>query len=257
MKDLSKRMITAIIGILILLFIIKKGDLLLALGILFLSIVGIREFYQALEKNNNTNCIKNIGYISTIGMFLSNISETVSLNLVINLSMLLLLIYFLMSDRSLEDIALTLLGILYIPFSFTHIYYLNNQNTIWLYFLLPFASDTFAYFAGNFFGKRKLSPKISPNKTVEGSIGGFLGSILVGLIFNYYFELTKNINIIILSIIAAFLGQLGDLIASKIKRSVGIKDYGFIFPGHGGVLDRFDSIILSAPAIYYFVNYFF
>lgn len=103
--------------------------------------------------------------------------------------------------------------------------------------------------------KKKLCPKLSPNKTIEGSIGGILGSILLTTIFSKYFYLTPLWKNILLSIIASIMAQIGDLTASKIKRETGIKDYGYIMPGHGGILDRFDSILFTAPVVYYCVKY--
>ena len=126
---------------------------------------------------------------------------------------------------------------------------------IWLVFLIAFGTDTFAYLVGNIFGKHKLSPNISPNKTKEGALGGILGSVIIALIFSYLANVESLWKLLILSILASIVSQIGDLVASRIKRLANIKDYGFIFPGHGGVLDRFDSIIFCAPLIYYYVIY--
>lgn len=124
-----------------------------------------------------------------------------------------------------------------------------------LAFLGAWVCDTFAYFVGVFLGKHKLIPKISPKKTIEGSIGGIIFTIgafaLYTFIVNSYFGASLNyIKICIFGLILAVVSQLGDLIASVIKREYGIKDYGFIFPGHGGVLDRFDSVMLTAPVLF-------
>ena len=124
-----------------------------------------------------------------------------------------------------------------------------------LAFLGAWLCDTFAYFVGVFFGKHKLIPKISPKKTIEGSIGGIIftigGFALYGLIVNSFFGADLNyIKLCIFGLILAIVSQIGDLIASLIKRQYSIKDYGFIFPGHGGVLDRFDSVMLTAPVLF-------
>ena len=133
-------------------------------------------------------------------------------------------------------------------FSKGHIY-------VWLIFIIAFITDIFAYFAGYLFGKHKLIPKVSPKKTIEGSIGGILGSTLVCLGFGYYFNLNLTM-IILLGFFGSIIAQMGDLFASSIKRYVGIKDYGKLIPGHGGVLDRFDSVILVAPFVYSVINLF-
>ena len=118
--------------------------------------------------------------------------------------------------------------------------------------------DTFAYFTGRFLGKHKLIPEISPKKTIEGSIGGIvftIGAFILYrvLLFKIFPDLKINLPyllVIILAIAASIVSQIGDLIASAIKRQYNIKDYGKLFPGHGGVLDRFDSVMLVAPVIY-------
>ncbi len=120
-------------------------------------------------------------------------------------------------------------------------------------FIGAFMSDTGAFFAGRAFGKRKLAPAVSPNKTVAGCIGGFIGSIVGMAIFHLvvktWFQLDLGWgNILIMGVMGSLFGQLGDLSFSVIKREFGIKDYGTIFPGHGGVLDRFDSVLFVAPA---------
>ena len=137
-----------------------------------------------------------------------------------------------------------------------------------IYFILlilcfAWGGDTFAYFAGRAFGKHKLAPVVSPNKTVEGAIGGICGSMLIGVIATVIYgmlsgryaaftvEVTVRHYLVVVGMgaIASVLGILGDLFASAVKRQVGIKDYGTIFPGHGGILDRFDSVMFIAPFV--------
>ena len=121
-------------------------------------------------------------------------------------------------------------------------------------FLGAWICDTFAYFTGVLIGKHKLIPEISPKKTIEGSIGGIIftiiGFIVYGLIMNSFFEAQLSyVYLAILGLALSVVSQVGDLIASAIKRQYSIKDFGNIFPGHGGVLDRFDSVMLSAPVL--------
>lgn len=136
-----------------------------------------------------------------------------------------------------------------------------------IYFLLlilgfAWGGDSAAFFAGRFFGKHKLAPVVSPNKTVEGAVGGVLGSMLVGILFTLIYiegfgrvlpiqgvRFSYYIVIALLGIVASVLGVVGDLFASAVKRQCGIKDYGTIFPGHGGILDRFDSVLFIAPLV--------
>lgn len=145
-----------------------------------------------------------------------------------------------------------------------------------IYFILlilcfAWGGDTFAYFAGRAFGKHKLAPIVSPNKTVEGAIGGICGSMLIGVVATVIYgmlsgryaaftvEVTVRHYLVVVGMgaIASVLGILGDLFASAVKRQVGIKDYGTIFPGHGGILDRFDSVMFIAPFVSIVVRYFF
>ena len=130
--------------------------------------------------------------------------------------------------------------------------------------LLPliaaFASDAFALFAGMAFGKHKLAPALSPKKTVEGAVGGLLGAVvfclLYGVILQRGFQVQANYPLLVLyGFLGSLVSQLGDLSFSYIKRQYGLKDFGNIFPGHGGVLDRFDSVIFCAPLIEILVHY--
>ena len=140
-----------------------------------------------------------------------------------------------------------------------------------LFLCFAWGGDTAAYFAGRAFGKHKLAPIVSPHKTVEGAIGGIFGSVLAGVVLTLVYSfLSASHNVITIQVqprhyailvvmgaIASVLGILGDLFASSVKRQVGIKDYGTIFPGHGGILDRFDSVMFIAPFVSIAVRYFF
>ena len=142
---------------------------------------------------------------------------------------------------------------------------------VFLPLAISFGSDTFALFAGMLCGKHKLAPIVSPHKTVEGAIGGIFGSVLAGVVLTLVYSfLSASHNVITIQVqprhyailvvmgaIASVLGILGDLFASSVKRQVGIKDYGTIFPGHGGILDRFDSVMFIAPFVSIAVRYFF
>ncbi len=256
MKDLGIRALTGIIGLLILAFIVSKGKLYLSISILVISVIGLWEFYRAIN-NIDIRPINYIGYLGAVGIFLTNIFPNIPISLVFYLLTVFLLVSLLLNKNiKIIDIATTLLGVIYIPFSLFYVYKLDNTIYIWLVFLIAFGTDTFAYIVGNLMGKNKLCPSISPNKTREGSLGGILGSLIITLVFGYFTDVNYLWRLVVLSIIASVVSQTGDLVASRIKRLAEIKDYGFIMPGHGGVLDRFDSIIFSAPLIYYYVEYF-
>jgi phosphatidate cytidylyltransferase len=124
---------------------------------------------------------------------------------------------------------------------------------VWHIFLTAFGTDIMAYFTGYAIGKHKLCPKISPKKTIEGSIGGILGSVLLCGLFGYFVIPGLLLHCIIIGVLGGVVSQFGDLTASIFKRKMGIKDYGNLIPGHGGILDRFDSVLFTAPMVYYYI----
>lgn len=257
MKELIIRTISGLIGVLILILIASQGGVVLDVGILFISIIGVYEFYKAINKSGHKP-IKFLGYIFCVLLFLENLNVIwSSLDFSLFIILITCLLLMVVNNKvTILDVAYTLMGILYVPFLMFHITYLDNTKYIWLIFITAWGTDTFAYIFGNLFGKNKLCPNLSPNKTIEGSLGGIGGSLLLTIIFSIYFKLNPMWKMILLSIIASIIAQLGDLTASKIKRITGIKDYGYIMPGHGGILDRFDSILFTAPVVYYYVKYF-
>lgn len=180
-----------------------------------------------------------------------------------------LFIYVLKNHKVVKatDVAFAFMFTVVLPRAFSVLLLFRNQGTTTAYFFatmslaIAWLNDTCAYFSGYFFGKRKLCPDISPKKTVEGAIGGVIGDVLlcsvIALLFESFTDLSLNwLSVIIFMPIGAVLGILGDLAASIIKRQVGIKDYGKIMPGHGGVMDRFDSWIFIAPILYIWNIYF-
>jgi phosphatidate cytidylyltransferase len=166
--------------------------------------------------------------------------------------------------------AFSLFGVIYIGFSFMHLILLRETDTamliqtmfgqisfgeiyIWVAFLATWASDTFAYFVGTAFGRHKLAPSISPHKSIEGAIGGLLGAICAVVVFGH-FAAIPMLHRIATGAIVGLVSPIGDLTESALKRFCGVKDSGTLLPGHGGVLDRFDSILFSVPAIYYYAH---
>ena len=120
-------------------------------------------------------------------------------------------------------------------------------------------ADTTAYYSGKYLGKRKICPEVSPKKTVAGSVGGFLGSTIgcgiYGLIIGNYIPEVSIIHFFLIGALCGIMGQFGDLVASSVKRYVGIKDYSNLIPGHGGILDRFDSILFNAAVVFYYLTF--
>lgn len=248
MTELKKRIITGVVGLVVLLFVIMQGGLLLKAALFILSAEVVRELYKAFKKINiNINLITLLlGCILLLAFQIYEIPLEFSIIFVLFSSFIVLLFN---NKHKLEDIAFTVLTFIYGP------YLLNLLNgldikLLYLVFIIAFSTDTFAYFIGSAIGKHKLIPSVSPNKSIEGAIGGILGCLVLSLIYFKYLNLPINILVILFLIISSIAGQAGDLIASKIKRVTGIKDYAKILPGHGGILDRFDSSILVIPFVY-------
>lgn len=154
------------------------------------------------------------------------------------------------------DAIVTIFGIIYIEFLVYHIVMLANTDQgimVWMIGITAIFTDVAAYFTGYFLGKHKLCPKLSPKKTIEGSIGGMLGSVLASVVFALIAKIDIFPHIIVMGILGSVFAQIGDLSASALKRKMDIKDYGDVIPGHGGIMDRIDSIIFTAPFIYYYV----
>ncbi len=154
-------------------------------------------------------------------------------------------------------------GVLYIGLLYPFLYllgegfvFMSGGDSLLFLFALMWTGDTFAMFIGGKFGKHKLAPTVSPNKSVEGFVGGLLGAILVTVIF-FYWKLTElDFLLLIIGVVgASIFGQLGDLVESMWKRSLGIEDSSAIIPGHGGMLDRFDSLLFASPFLYYYFSY--
>lgn len=164
---------------------------------------------------------------------------------------LIISIYYLFFNKmSIESLGRLLFSFIYISVPMGVFLKLGYTNLLWIVFLISWGTDTFAYLFGIIFGKHKLCPSISPKKTIEGALGGIFGSLILLNLFNY-FVLKNNIVFVTLSgIILSIVAQIGDLFASKIKREMGIKDFSNIIKGHGGFLDRFDSIIFVTPLVY-------
>ncbi|MFZ5642404.1 MAG: phosphatidate cytidylyltransferase [Bacillota bacterium] len=156
------------------------------------------------------------------------------------------------------DVAAGLTGTLYIGlFAFFYLVRTLDGGLAWILTMLAatWAGDTVAYFIGKKMGKRKLAPSLSPGKTVEGALGGVIGSISGALLVYMFYPLMSYPQLVAVGVLVGITGILGDLFESTLKRQAGMKDTGAIIPGHGGVLDRFDSMIFTAPAVYYYVTF--
>ena len=184
---------------------------------------------------------------------------TLALSICVSIAALSISVVFSNMKTTVEDIMITFFGMIYVVLFLSFIPLLhgieNGKYLIWFILFAAWGTDTCAYFVGCKFGKHKFS-KISPKKSIEGCIGGTVGSIIIALIYafciNKYAGLEISyIYIALIGCVLSILSQIGDLSASSIKRTVGIKDFGNLIPGHGGMLDRIDSIIFIAPFAYF------
>ncbi len=256
---MKTRILSAII-MLPLLALVFIGGRLLLIACFAIGILGVREFYHGFEsiKIKPSYMVANI---SILGLYAINLFAPLNdqfymlwFLVVIIMSLLYL---FNIENREIADAMATLTGIFYVVFLSFHVTLVEQIGEygilVWLIFITSFGTDTMAYFTGYAIGKHKLAPKISPKKTIEGSIGGILGSVLLCGLFGYFVIPGLLLHCIIIGILGGVISQFGDLTASIFKRKMGIKDYGNLIPGHGGILDRFDSVLFTAPMVYYYI----
>ncbi|WP_338469822.1 phosphatidate cytidylyltransferase [Niallia sp. XMNu-256] len=153
-----------------------------------------------------------------------------------------------------DDVGFSIMSILYIGMGFYYFFETREAGLVYIFYSLfiIWATDSGAYFIGKAMGKRKLWPDISPNKTIEGSVGGILSAVIVGVIYGLVTEMDGNLMYLgLITIILSAFGQVGDLVESAFKRHYGVKDSGNLLPGHGGILDRFDSLLFVWPLIHF------
>ena len=277
--DMKTRIVSAVAAIALLAVVVYLGSLAIGLAIFVLAITGIYEFYKALEKGG-FKPVYIVGYLSCLSLLIPVVSSlfpagagiadadtmllSAALGVFATLAVLFCLLIFSNGKYTVADISVTLFGILYIVFLFLFVTLTRNMELgylyIWLIFIGAWATDTFAYFTGVTIGKTKILPRVSPKKSLEGCIGGVIGCIAAMLLFGLYFKNTISVplyHFAILGLICGLISQIGDWAASAVKRAVEIKDYGNIMPGHGGVLDRLDSILFTAPVVYFYIRLFF
>lgn len=233
-------------------------------------LVALYELYRTFEQTKKWQ-IMVLGYLFAV-IFL--VMPLFPISLPKELFMFLLVVYLMLlsvcsvvyhETIKFADVTRGFFSLVYGVLLLLHLSYIrfldNGVALVILVFLGAWLPDTFAYFAGRFFGKHKLIPAVSPKKTIEGSVGGVLGAVIsfmvYGVVLQFGFGYTVNYWLLLfLALTCGVVSQFGDLSASVIKRECGQKDFGNLIPGHGGILDRFDSLIFVAPLIYYFLLIF-
>jgi len=254
MKELLRRTFFGLIYVLVVVYALQSFEGKSLLLLLFM-IIALKEFSTLLPLHFNTVLLPS--FLVFLVSFLQKYKETIDpkvYDILITFLIIVLfvpLIYFIFDKISREQIANVYLAFFYISVPFVFALGLQNKMLLTV-FIIIWASDSFAYLTGKYLGKHKLAEKISPKKTIEGVVGGMLGSLLVAFIIYKKTDWAGNFNLnqfLILALIIVFFGTLGDLLESRFKRLAGVKDAGNLIPGHGGILDRLDSFILAVPFV--------
>ena len=269
-----KRTITGVIALPILaVILIFSNTIIMDIFTAIIACISMYEYFHCFKSTKKANPSQYLGYIFCILIAFTHFVDERLLAyimvLIIPFSLVALFSELVLSkgEKNIKDIAVTMLGIYYIPLMIIYLSLIRNMDLgnglngkilVWFVLIASWGSDVFAYFIGRHFGKHKLT-KISPNKTVEGAVAGIVGAILLGILFAVLCNTIWNvgINYLVIAIIMAILsavGQIGDLAASSIKRYCEIKDFSELIPGHGGMLDRIDSIIFVLPFAFILFN---
>lgn len=257
----KERLISGIIMVIIALITGITGGYLFYGTVLAISLIGLAELYRIVRIQNKLPGY--IGYVFTTIYFIMLNSgygmHILPLFLLFLISLMAAYVFSFPKYKS-HQIALSFFGFFYVSVMLSHVYMTrmlpSGIFTLWLIFFCSWGCDTCAYCAGMLWGKRKMSPILSPKKSVEGAIGGVIGAALLGLVYGAVVNACSSLDVnpfiyALICAIGGLISMVGDLAASGFKRDNKIKDYGSLIPGHGGILDRFDSVIFTAPVIYY------
>ncbi len=260
------RLLSGIVLVLLALFLILSGGNLLLGSLLAISMIGMYELYRVFQIEKGI-----LGAAGDLAVLFYYVSLWQSLFadamvFVVGTLVCLMFVYvFTYPKYKTEQIMGAFFGVFYVAVMLSCIYQTrmleNGVYIVWLIFLCSWGCDTCAYCVGVLIGKHKMSPKLSPKKSIEGAVGGVIGSMLLTLLYTWIFKTQMQVSmeemVLLASIsgIGALISMVGDLAASAIKRNYNMKDYGKLIPGHGGILDRFDSVIFTAPVIYYLAVY--
>lgn len=269
MKDLGKRSLVAIFGIPLLLFVIYYGGIYFAITLATISTIALWEFYTMVANKGAITEKKwglmfNLIFWTLLYFSLNsiNISKLAIISVLFFLIGSLTIQLFSKNQNAIMNIATTWGGLIYVNLFFSSLFLIrefdsyfgntlnfNPEFLVFSFILAIWICDTSAYFIGSKFGKNKLLPAVSPKKSWEGAIAGFVGALFTMVIFNLATNNFNLIHSIFLGIIVGIAGQIGDLAESQLKRDAQVKDSSNILPGHGGFLDRFDSIMFVSPLI--------
>ena len=258
----GKRLVSGIVLVILAVLVVGLGGIPLFLTSLMISLIGQFELYRALGIDHKS--ISAIGYISSLVYYILILFEGRSyMAAMITATLMVFMTAYVITfpEYKTEEITAGFFGVCYVSVMMSYLYLTrqlpDGKYLVWLIFLSSWGCDTAAYCVGMLIGRHKMTPALSPKKSWEGAAGGVLGAALLGLIYGFLFRnrMTEIMNPLLSCSVACAIGavisMIGDLAASAIKRNHGIKDFGSCIPGHGGILDRFDSVLFTAPAIFY------
>lgn len=258
---------SSLILMIITLFTVLSGGNILFVTISLISLIGLSELYKVLKIEKSPIGLLGYGICISYYLLIFFDLEEYHMTLIILFLILLMFTYVLFFPKyNLNHITIGFFGVFYVAVMLSYIYKVrlieDGRIVVWLIFIGSWGSDTCAYLVGRKIGKHKLSKKLSPKKSIEGCIGGVVGAALLGFAFATIFKdsiddfINPQLAFLIICGISSMISQVGDLAASGIKRNYEIKDYSNLIPGHGGILDRFDSVIFIAPIVYFLSGLF-
>lgn len=266
MSSFITRLISGIILVLCAVVTVPMGGLPLFLLTFIISMIGLFELYRVfgIEKRS----LGFVGYLTTIAYYIMvwfDRNEYFTLMVVLSLMALMAFYVITYPTYKISTVAKAFMCVCYAGIMMSYLYQTrampDGAYLVWLIFLASWGSDTCAYCTGMLIGKHKMTPILSPKKTIEGAIGGVLGAALLGFVYatifkqRFAFILNPGAASAMACGIGALISMIGDLTASGIKRDYSIKDYGTLIPGHGGIMDRFDSLIFTAPAVFFALTF--
>ena len=252
------RLISGIVLVIIALATIISGSWILFFTLLAVSLIGMRELYKVMKvSDEHVTVLELVGYLGAVLYYIAmkaDFGNYGTMAIIISMILILFVYVFGYPKYHAEQVMAAFFGVVYVAVMLSFIYLTRSlpdgKFLVWLIFLCSWGCDTYAYCAGMLIGKHKMAPVLSPKKSIEGAVGGVAGAALLGVIYAAARQ-GKMAEYALICAVGALISMVGDLAASAIKRNQNIKDYGKLIPGHGGILDRFDSVIITAPVIYY------
>ena len=252
------RLISGIVLVIIALATIISGSWILFFTLLAVSLIGMRELYKVMKvSDEHVTVLELVGYLGAVLYYIAmkaDFGNYGTMAIIISMILILFVYVFGYPKYHAEQVMAAFFGVVYVAVMLSFIYLTRSlpdgKLLVWLIFLCSWGCDTCAYCVGMLIGKHKMAPVLSPKKSIEGAVGGVAGAAFLGAIYAAATQ-GKMAEYALICAVGALISMVGDLAASAIKRNQNIKDYGKLIPGHGGILDRFDSVIITAPVIYY------